>query len=266
MCGFDATGYLYLDSDDRDNKPNPDVVDVTFPVDFKGNRVEHIALRSYDFVVQFDNINERNQTAYIDDGGTTYPVTITTRTYDIFQLRSELITELDLLGLGGWAITLFEGKFQIVAPVPVRWITNPVKPQGRDWADMVGIIKDVPLSLFHNGGLADIVYTNKIYITSQDISQFKTYSDESSSRRITSALGVVYVNSNLSLGNERIPISPETVIGHHATRPIDFPKWINHRDMSDIGVIRIILLDDRGETIPESQKGNLRWSLEIMMR
>jgi len=266
MCKFDATGYLYLDSDDRDNKPNPDVVDITFPVNFRGNRVEHIALRSYDFVIQIDNINERNQTAYIDDGTTTYPVTLSIRTYDIFQLRDELITELGLLGLGVWAITLFEGKFQIVAPVPVTWITNPVSPKGRDWADMIGIIKEVPLSLFHNGGLADIAYTNKIYITSQDINRFKTYSDESSNRRITNALGVVYVNSNLSLGNEKVLLSPETVMGHHATRPIDVPKWIDHRDMTDIGIIRIILLDDRGETIPESQKGNLKYSLEIMMR
>jgi len=266
MCKFDATGYLYLDSDDRDNKPNPDVTDVSFPVNFKGNTIEHIALSSYDFVVQIDNINERNQIAYIDDGTTTYPLLLATRTYDIFQLRDELITNLGLLGLGVWTITLFEGKFQIVAPVPVRWITNPVNPNGRDWADMIGIIKDVPLSLFHNGRLADLAYTNKIYITSQDINRFKTYSDESSSRRITNALGVVYVNSNLSLGNEKILLSPETVLGHHATRQIDNVKWISHRDMTDIGTIRIILLDDRGQTIPESQKGNLRWSIELSMK
>jgi hypothetical protein len=258
-------GYLYLDSDDRDNKPNVDVTDVTFPVNFRGNAVQKLALSSYDFSIGFDNINESNQTAYVDDGGTTYVVTIPTRVYDRFDLRDELIIQLDLLGIGAWAISLDQSSFNIVAPVPVKFITNPVNPQGRDWVDMIGIAKESPLQIIHNGGIADITYTNKIYITSQDVHRFKTAADESSCRKVTDVLGVVYTNPNAYLGGSKDPTSPETVYSHRATREINVPKWIMHRKESDLGVIRIVLLDDRGNRIPNSQADKLRWSIEILV-
>lgn len=258
-------GYLYLDSDDRDNKPSNDVTDVTFPVNFRGNAVQKLALSSYDFSIALDNMNELTQTAYIDDGVTTYPVLVPTRTYDIFQLRDEILPLLDALGLGAWSITYSEGKVNIIAPVPVTFITNPVRPNGRDWADMWGLQKDTPLTQFHNGGVMDITYTNKLYITSQDVHRFKTAADESSSRRITDCLGVVYVNPNTQLGLETVPLSPEGVYPHRVTREINVPKFITHRKESDLGVIRIILLDDRGDRLPASQVDKLRWSLEILV-
>jgi len=264
MCR-DIAGYLYLDSDDRNNKPNPDTSDVTFPVKFKGNVINRIGLSSYDFAVAFDNINERNRTMYIDDGTTTYPVTLEIQIYNIDELRVEAKIVLDALGLGAWTITVRDGKFIVLAPVPIKFLTNPVNNSGRDWADMMGMEKETELKLSHLGGIADIVYTNKLYIIADEIHQYKSFSDESSSRRINNALGVVYLNENKNLGNEKVLLSPDAVYPHRATRQIQDMKWIKHRTRDDVGVVRILLLDDRGETIPDSQKDNMRWSLELMM-
>lgn len=262
---MNISSYLYLDSDDRDNKPNPNVVDVTFPVNFRGNAVQKIALSSYDFSIALDNINELTQTCYVDDGTTTYPCTMPIGTYDIFQFRDEALLVLNALGLGVWTITYVNGQARIVAPVPVKFITNPVRPNGRDWADMYGLEKDTELTQFHNSGVVDLAYTNKLYITSQDVHRFKTMADESSVRRITDCLGVVYVNPNTQLGLETVPLSPEGVYPHRVTREINVPKYIMHRKESDLGVIRIIILDDRGERIPESQVSKMRWSLELLV-
>lgn len=264
MCK-DITGYLYLDSDDRNNKPSSDASEITFPVKFKGNVINYVGLSSYDFVVAFDNINESNQIMYIDDGTTTYPVFLQRQIYDIDALATEAKVVLDALGLGAWTITVRDGKFVVLAPVPIKFLSNPVRPNGRDWADMIGMEKETELKLSHLGGVADIIYTNKLYVIADEIHQYKSFSDESSSRRLNNVLGVVYVNSNKNLGNENVTFSPDAVFPHHASSQIENIKWIKHRKKDDIGVISILILDDRGYRIPESQKKNLRWSLELMM-
>ena len=264
MCNF--RGYILIDSDDRNNKPNSDASDITFNVNFRANIIDQIAMTAYDFIIAFDNINENNQIAYIDDGTATYPVLIPTRTYNLQDLAGQVKLELDAIGLGAWNVVLNQGKFDIVAPVAVQFLSNPVKPNGRDWADMIGMPKETGLITIFKGNIADITYTNKLYITCQDLHQYKTLTDESSNRRVNNVLAVVYVNENAYLGNENESLEPKAVYPHHATRDINNPKWIKHRIQSDIGVLRVVLLDDRGEQIPPSQRGNIRWFGELMIQ
>ena len=261
-----TSAYLYLNSDDRNNKPDPNTVDVNFNTNFRDNTARRLALSSYDFVTGFDNINSSNQVGYIDDGTTSYPLFIPTRVYDIFELRDELIIQLGLLGLGAWAITINQGSYDIIAPVPVKFLKNPLNQNGWDWIDMIGIEKETPLSLFHNGGILDIAYTNKIYITSPELCQFKTLGDEATNERVNNCIGVVYLNSNVNLGSEKIPLSPPTILPSHATRQIENLKWIMHRSASDIGTVSIIMLDDRGQRIPTEQGKNMRWSIELIVQ
>ena len=59
---------IYLDSDDRiKNSSFINNGDVAFPVNFKANTVKRMALASYDFLVNFDNINESNNRVVIED-------------------------------------------------------------------------------------------------------------------------------------------------------------------------------------------------------
>ena len=262
-----TSGYLYLDSDDRNNKPNPDTSDVTFNVSFRANNVIKLGLSSYDLVYCVNNINSKNNVAYIVDSITTHVVTLTLgKSYDYAELSSELLTQLNAMGIGAWTVTLLNGIFNLVAPVPVTFITNPINPNGRDWADMIGMTKDTPLKTVHNGGVSDITYTNKLYIICDKVHEFKTILDETSTQRFDDCLGVIYVNENENYLSAKSINSPNAIYPHHCTRDINNIKFIQHSRLSDLGSLRVYFLDDRGERLPAEETNKLRWSLELLIQ
>ena len=48
-------------------------------------------------------------------------------------------------------------------------------------------------------------------------------------------------------------------------KPKSFKKSWN-QNLTDIGVVSIVLLDDRGERLPTDQLDKLRWSIELMVK
>lgn len=256
----ETLAYLYLDSDDRLNKELANVCDVTFRTNFRSNDARFIGLSSYDFVYSVNNINENNRRAFIDTSVQSFQITLDTGNYDYTQLATQIQTQL-VLSIPGTTCVFTNRVFTITSPTPIRFITNPLRVGGRDWGDMIGMTKEGARSLTLIGGIPDISYTNKIYIICDAASRFKDKADEASCERINNCLGVVYVNSNLSMANP-----PDTNIQHHATERIHNVKWISHKKFEDVGVVSILLLDDRGERFPIDQLNKLRWSIEVFVK
>ena len=248
---------LFLDSDDRIRGfDDIDTSDVSFDVNFKANSVKRIALASYDFAVDFDNINENNNIAVIDNGLSSFPIELTLGKYTYSQLATQIQTQLNAAGLGVFTVSYVNSRYEITAPIPIKFISNPFRPTGKDWADMISIKKTSQLSLSFVGGVADIAYTNKLYVVCDDAHRFKLVSDESSTQRLQNVLGVVYLNEDSNL-NDTI-IQPK-----HATERLPWLKWINHKLLTELGPVRIVIRDDRGLSIPPSQKDKFKWSLEL---
>lgn len=248
---------LYLDSDDRiRNFYDIDTSDVSFNVNFKANSVKRIALASYDFSIDFDNINESNNIVVIDNGVSSFPIGLPIGKYTYSQLAAEIQISLNMAGLGAFTVSYLGGRFEITAPVPIKFLPNPFRPSGKDWADMISIKKTQFLETVFLGGVADISYTNKIYIVCDDMHRFKWVTDESSTQRLQNVLGVVYVNDSSKLDDSLI-------LPKHATTRLPWLKWINHKLLTELGPVRVALRDDRGQPIPDSQKDKIKWSLEL---
>jgi hypothetical protein len=256
----ESYSYLYFDSDDRENKELADVSNVTFRTNFRANDAKYLSLSSYDFVYAINNINENNRTAFIDTSIQTFQITLDTGNYNFTTLATQIQIQL-VLAIVGTTCTFSNGVYTITSPVPIRFITNPANPTGRDWGDMIGMTKDGVRSLTLIGGIPDISYTNKLYIICDTANRFKDKADESSCNRINNCLGVVYVNPDLFMESP-----PDTIIQHHATRQIFNLKWIKHRAQEDIGTVGIYLLDDRGQRLPSDQLNKLHWSIEVIVK
>lgn len=258
-----TSALMYLDSDDRENKVDADVTNVSFVTNFRANQAVRLAMSSYDFVYAINNINNNNRTAFIDTAIQTFPVTLTNGNYNYAQLAVEIAIQLNTLGLGLFVVTFANGVYNITAPVPIRFITNPQRPNSRDWGDMITMTKSPPLrSTLLIGGIPDISYTNKLYVICDPAHRFKVMGDESTVQKLNNVLGVVYVNDSLQMAAP----DPSTINIHHATRDIHNTKWVMHRNNEDVGVMTILLLDDRGERLPSDQLNKLRWSIELMIQ
>lgn len=227
---------------------------------FEIDKVKKIALTSYDFVYNIDNVNELTKTAYFETAIQSYSVTLIEGKYNYVDLAAQIETKLNLLGLGIFSVNFFTEGYKIISPTPIKFITNPLDPYGKDWADMVGMPKDDSLSTTKDGKLYDISYTDCIFVCSKNIHSFKEFGDTSSSGRLNDVLAVIYVNQNQGLENDKIIEAPNYIYGKHITGRIDNPKYVNI--MSDnMSTLDIRLLDDSGQPLPGI---NYKYTLELM--
>ncbi len=258
----ESYSYLYLDSDDRLNKDDMDMTNVSFPINFRANASVYLALSSYDFVYAINNINNNNNIAFIDTSTQSFQITLPNGNYNYTDLATVIQTQLNI-AIAGMTASFANGVYTITSPTAFRFLVNPFRPESRDWADMITMTKpSSPIrQLSWTGGIPDITYTNKIYITCEGINRFKDKADESSVNRINNCLGVVYVNSNLQMETP----TPDTFNQHHATRQIHSLKWIKHKSKFDLGPLSIVLLDDRGLNLPSDQLNKIRWSIEVLV-
>jgi hypothetical protein len=250
---------IFLDSDDRiKNSSAINNGDVAFPVNFKANTVKRMALASYDFMVNFDNINESNNRVVIEDTLlVSYVVTVPPGKYTHSALATAIDVALTATGLGAFTVTYnADGRYSITAPVQIFFQENPFNPGGKDWADMIGIRKGSPFATVFDGGVADIAYTDKLYIVCDDVHRFKLVSDEASNQKLQNVLGVVYVNENSKLDDTLL--DPK-----HATNRLPWLKWVKHKLLTELGPLSVSIRDDRGNRIADSQLANLRWSIEM---
>jgi hypothetical protein len=258
----ESYSYLYLDSDDRLNKDQMDMTNVSFPINFKANAAVYFALASYDFVYAINNINNNNNVAFIDTATQSFQITLPNGNYNYTALATIIQTQLNI-AIPGMTATFANGVYTITSPVAFRFLVNVFYPESRDWADMITMTKpSSPIrQLAWTGGIPDISYTNKIYITCEGINRFKDKVDESTVNRINNCLGVVYVNPNLQMETP----SPDTLNQHHATDRPHTLKWIKHKSKYDLGPLSIVLLDDRGLPFPSDQLNKIRWSIEVIV-
>lgn len=250
---------LFLDTDDKiiqGGKLNN--CEVSFPVNFKSNTVSRAALASYDFVTNFDNVNESNYISVIEDStATSYPVQIATGKYTGSTLAAAIQNSLNTLALGVFSVSwVDDNHFELSSPLPIFFRSNPITGGNKDWADMIGMPKDSGFGTLFIGGAVDLTYTNKLYIVCDDIHRFKLVSDESSNRKLINVLGVVYLHENQI-------INDDIIIQKHSTARLPWLKWIKHKVYTELGPLNISIRDDRGDKIVDSQIGNIKWSLEL---
>jgi hypothetical protein len=212
--------------------------------------ISSVGLTDYEFVTQFNNINSSNFTAYLDDGAMSYPVTIAVGTYTGATLAAAVQVAVNTaIAPATTVITFIANKFTMVSSVPLKWLANPQRD--RDFAVMMGLVLD-SLTLSMAGGLANLVYTDKLFITSRALTNRANISDFSSSQQVTGILGVAY------LYTEQPTTEPVRTI-----RDITQIKYISTDPTNTIGVIDIVILDGRGLAIPDDQKNNFSYNITV---
>ena len=160
-------GVIILNSKDIDGNVN----------DGKYTRISQtgsncVGCASYKVNANFDNINDYNNVAIIDDGSTSYPVQIDNGLYTESSLAIEVQSKLNLLGIGVWSVVydVLNNTFSISAPVPVIFKTNVLNGRYRDYIDMMGFKKEQPLaSSFVSEYYVNINYTDVLYFTSREL-------------------------------------------------------------------------------------------------
>lgn len=265
-----ALSYIYLDSHDRikNRSTSGDTSRADFSISFGSNNVNQIALSSYDVGYAIENINSNNNIAFIETATQTFSVTLTNNRYDYVKLKDEVQTQLTALGIGAFSVTFTDSLYAILAPEPFRFITNPINGgTTKDWADMMGMTKNQELSINAVGGIADIAYTNKLYIVCDEAHAYKTRTDQGTNRRLNNVLGVVYLNPDAQYGNDKLITSPAEVVDpHRATRQIENLKWVDFKSDGDLSRLSIEFLDDNGEKLPDNQRNKINWGLELITR
>ena len=85
--------YLVLRSEDRDKEQDPSPSEIFFTSQisyFSNTGISSLEGESFNMFFDIPNINERNNVLVIDDGGTSYPVTLPEAPYNYDQLGPAL--------------------------------------------------------------------------------------------------------------------------------------------------------------------------------
>jgi hypothetical protein len=219
--------------------------------------IKSIGVQSLNILYGIDNININNNVAVVDDGSTSYPVEIPNGNYNIADLGTIIETQLNLLGIAVFGVSYLNNRYIITSSIPIKFVVNPIKPYKNDWASMIGLPKDQPLSVNIVGSVANILYTNKLFITSDEIHNNKTANDKTSSNRATNILAVVNIGNNLSLGDGDEYIQPRNISVQYENI-----KWIHRRPENNLSSITIRILDSEGLPIPLNS-GGVVWDLVL---
>lgn len=248
-------GYLVLRSEDRDKTTDESPSNIYFTEKqnyFSNSGVNSLEGESFQMFYDVPNINERNNVLVVDDGGTSYPVIVPEGGYTYISLAGRLAIELNALGLGLWAVVwnLINQRFEITAPVPVKFTKYPL--QKRDMGAIVGLEYETPLQLNFFGGSADLSYTRDIYIVCDSLHRHKREDDQFTNPRFNNVLMVVpvYGNEEIVRANGADGTQKGTFLNPRSIyyQP-SWPKKINFNPMEAISNIRIQLFDDQGELL-----------------
>lgn len=246
-------GILNLSSNDKRIDEDNRNVKFYLPVpDYEGDA---IGLSGYNIFYGIDNINNNNNISVFETAVQSYPVTIPNGNYTYENLRSEIQTQLNTLGLGAFTVVLFNNRYRITSPVPIKFVTNPVSGYKYDWASMISLPKDNNLSLVVNGSTTDLLYTNKLLIVSGKLHSSKTTGDYlTGPNNIGNILGIVYLNSQTE---------SQSAILDYANI-----KWVFKRTSQNIFETDIQILDGQGLNIPRETdlSGTVLWDLQIRIR
>lgn len=246
----DTNGIIYIDSR-QSIKAYDKKADMVFNNRFSLQGVKKVALCSYDFTYDIDNINKLNKVAYIETTTQTYPVTVTTGKYNYDELATAIQSALIATGLGAFVVTFNVNSYEIAGPVLFRFLQGP-DPHS-DWSDMIGMDKRGSYATTQfSVGVVDISYTRSIYICSDALHSYKDKADSLTNNR-NNILEIVYVNKDSNLGNSKDVDAPTSNNAHHITDRIAELKWINVQSGRDFQNIDIKLYDDDGYLLDGSK-------------
>ncbi len=250
---------IYVSS--RDRPVNQDAERATYRADIRADGINSVGLASYDFITQFDTINSTNETAYISTASQTVPVTIPTGMYSYGSLASEITTQLSGFPGGAIVCTWSGVRFEYTSVVPIRFLPDPVLVGSKTWSIMTGVPhgESVPLATVITGGLADINYTNALYITSNSICKRQVIQDFGTNEQLRNVLGVVYPYQGQKM-------TDAIVVPLHTSAYLENIKFINYDFGDPISQIDIEILDERGDPIPEDARGQMQFTLELRLR
>ena len=270
-----SQAYLIIKSEDRNKKlyPSPSNFAINATENqFVNTRVISFEPESFEMWYNVPNINSRNNSFVLDDGSTSYPITVQEGYYNYVQLAAEIQIQIDLaLGAG----TTFEwdvnaARFTISGPTPLKF--TKYEPQSRDLANVCGFAYDQPLSNAIVGGSADLEYTRNIYVVSRSLHRSKRAQDQSSNGFLSDILFVVPVNG-YSLNPRRAnPIEPAGYSDLYQPKSIYFQpqvgKRIKFNPDESISNIDVQLLDDQNESLYNPFSDNpdfsYSWRMTVM--
>lgn len=266
-------GYLILRSQDRNKLVNVSPADVYFnsTISYISNAgVKKIEAESFQMFYDVPNINERNNVLLIDDGATSYPVTVPERTYNYPSLAAEVAVQLNLLGIGAFTCIwdIATDSFVITCPVPMTIQKYPA--QKRDLGSVMGFGYNLPLNVSLIGGSADLNYTRDVYVISNELHRRKKIDDQSTNNFFDNVLMVVpiLIYEQFPRSNRVAPPGKEYLLyPKNVFYEPNVPKQINFDSSSAVSNIDVRLLDDQGEVlyIPNTNKETLRWRLNLLI-
>lgn len=233
----------------RDCPSNQAAGSARYSLDANVRGFTSLSLVEYELVLDVPHINSTNNVAVIDTGTQSYPVEIASGSYDTETLRVAFETQLNTLGLGAFTVALDAGllRYTITAPVPVRIATNPILVGAWDFTRMMGFPQGAPLSATITGGLIDLTWTTSIFVISREAHRQIKKRDITSDGRAGDILAVVPLRED-----DTSPATQDFGKGVYAGR-IETPKHVPYSPNVSLANLDIVLLDDRGNRIPEDK-------------
>lgn len=248
--------YFIINSDDRDKSTYPNPANYRVVGRDQSFNVTDIAqLEGTEFTMYYDipNINERNNTMVVDDGATSYPLTIYEGFYDEIDLATVLQIEL-IAALGAGQTVVWDTvtkRFTMTTTVPVKVTETGL--QLRDLGDMMGFAKDQALTLTNTGGSTDIAYTRNIYVKSNTLHRSKRVQDQATTSITTDLIMTVPVYQPGSV------VELPQQIAYQAS----WPKRIFYNSSDTITSFDLQLLDDQGEYLYNPDTGLNSWKYHM---
>jgi len=254
--------YFILDSNNKTSGTNPQAV-YTLNTDLRN--VSSIGLSAFNIVDNIKNVNELNEsTFYIDDGSTSYPVTIIQGWYNYIDLAAAIQDGLNATQIVGTPFVCTYDTTTHKFTITCSFAFTLKKLIGdRTILDMIGIKADFPLSLtVSSSQIVDINYTNKIFICSSSLHEKKSISD-STNIRLTNILGIVYlIKDSIQQFDKSDVNSPKSIYPKIISERIENIKFINLINSGSIKSVDINLYDDSGKIMPN----DIGYTLEFLTR
>ena len=251
----ESQAFLIIRSEDRNKNlyPNPARFTITPEQhSFANSGIRSLEGESFQMLYSIPNVNGRNNTMVLDDGSTSYPITIPENFYTYPQLASEIETQINaVIGAGHsffWDVAI--SRYVLNSPAPL--FVTKYQPQKRDLAALIGFSYNQTPALQIIGGMADINYTRDIYVTTNSLHRNKKAQDQASEGVITDVLMVVpiYGQSEEWKRQNRFTVAFDTLLNpRNLFHMPTLRKVVNFRDDQSVSNIDILLLDDQGEEL-----------------
>lgn len=254
--------YLFLDSK---NISYGDVSKGNYKLNLDLQYVNSVGLSSYDLTYNVKNINSVNKDkVYFDDGIQSYPVELEEGWHNYLELATVIQEALNNAVLVGtpFVVSYDSNTHSYTITNTTFDFTLRKLTSDRTWLEMIDITPDTPLASSQVGGPnVNLNYTNKIYVVSDKLHQYKQVGDYGAGR-VNNVLGVIYIIENEPQQlNKADDNAPQSIYPKIISKRIENIKYIQQNTSRVLSDIDIQLLDDFGFPMPT---GDLDYTLELL--